>query len=102
MDTVHPRLPVTREQLTELCQRWKIRELALFGSVTREDFRPDSDIDVMVEFEPGGGPGLKVLDVLEELQRLLGRNVDLMVKGPIRNPYKRRSIEKDLTVIYAA
>ena len=53
MERVHPHLPITREELTALCQRWKIREFALFGSAAREDFRPDSDIDVMVEFEDG-------------------------------------------------
>ena len=63
--------------LTEFCRRHHIRRLALFGSVLRADFRPDSDVDVLVEFEPGHTPGLAFFDVEAELSRLLGRRVDL-------------------------
>ena len=69
--------PVPRAALAEFCHRRNIRRLALFGSVLRPDFRPDSDIDVLVEFQPGRTPGLAFFDVEAELSRLLGRRVDL-------------------------
>jgi predicted nucleotidyltransferase len=63
--------------LAELCRRRHITKLALFGSILRPDFRPDSDIDVLVEFEPGRTPGLAFIDIQAELSGLLGRRVDL-------------------------
>ncbi len=68
-------LPV--EALKELCRRHHIRRLALFGSVLREDFSPESDVDVLVEFEPGCTPGLRFFAIERELSELLGRRVDL-------------------------
>ncbi len=103
MNDVHPRLPVTREQLAEFCRRHHIVEFALFGSVTRDDYRPDSDIDVMLAYGPDADQGIQeYLELKEELAAMFGREVDVMTKGPIANPYRRASIEKDLTVIYAA
>lgn len=100
---VHPRLPISNEQLDEFCQRWHVIELALFGSVTRDDYRPDSDIDVMVQFSPDADGSLwDFVDMRDELAKILGREVDLVTKGTIKNPYRKASIEKDLTVIYAA
>ena len=52
---------ITAEKIEDFCRRWKIKEFALFGSVLREDFRPDSDIDVLVSFEPGGGIDLSII-----------------------------------------
>ena len=63
--------------LAEFCRRHHIRRLALFGSVLRRDFRPSSDVDVLVEFEPGHTPGLAFFEMEEELSRLFGRKVDL-------------------------
>ncbi|MBI3911100.1 MAG: nucleotidyltransferase family protein [Armatimonadetes bacterium] len=71
------RIPIDREQIAAFCRRHHIRKLALFGSVLREDFRPDSDVDVLVEFEPGHTPGLAFFSMERELERLLGRTVDL-------------------------
>ncbi len=65
------------DALAELCRRYHISKLALFGSVLRLDFRPESDIDVLVEFEPGQTPGLAFFDIEAELSQLLGRRVDL-------------------------
>lgn len=70
-------LQIEPKRLAEFCSRHHIRRLALFGSVLRRDFRPDSDVDVLVEFEPGHTPGLAFFDIQEELSRLLGRKVDL-------------------------
>ena len=103
VNQVHPRLPISNEQLDEFCQRWHVIELALFGSVTRDDYRPDSDIDVMVEFSPDADRNLwDFVDMRDELAEILGRDVDLITKGTIKNPYRKASIEKDLKVIYAA
>ncbi|MBI3962534.1 MAG: nucleotidyltransferase family protein [Deinococcus sp.] len=73
------RIPIDRDAIAKFCRRHHIRKLALFGSVLREDFRPESDVDVLVEFEPGHVPGLIRLAGMElELSRLLGgRKVDL-------------------------
>lgn len=71
------RVKLPREPLEELCRRHHIRRLALFGSVLREDFRPESDVDILVEFEPGHTPGLRFFATERELSELLGRKVDL-------------------------
>jgi predicted nucleotidyltransferase len=78
------RIDIPQDRLAAFCRRHHIRKLALFGSVLREDFGPDSDVDVLVEFEPGHTPGLIGLGAMErELAEILGgRRVDLMtVKG---------------------
>lgn len=79
MVRVNERAKVDSEALSEMCRRWGIRRLALFGSVLRDDFRPDSDIDILVDFLPGRTPGFFALfDVQEELSGLWGgRSVDL-------------------------
>ena len=71
------KIPIPKEQIAEFCRRHHIRKLALFGSVLREDFRPDSDVDVLVEFEPGKTPGLAFFAMQDELSEMLGRKVDL-------------------------
>jgi predicted nucleotidyltransferase len=71
-------ITVEEARIAEFCRRHHIRKLAFFGSVLRDDFRPDSDVDVLVEFEPGLGPGLFGLAGMEEeLSAMLGRKVDL-------------------------
>jgi predicted nucleotidyltransferase len=103
MNTVHANLCISKDQLAEFCDRWRVNEFALFGSVVREDFRPDSDIDVLVEFFPGAMLSLwDFVHMKSELEELLGRSVDLVKKGTIRNPYRRASIERDVQVVYAA
>lgn len=70
---MHPQLAIDRRVIEEFCRRHHIRKLALFGSVLREDFRPDSDVDVLVEFAPEHGPGLlRLYQIEEELRPLLG------------------------------
>ena len=72
-------IAVDRAKLAEFCRRHHIHKLSLFGSVLREDFGPDSDVDVLVEFAPGHTPGLDIVDVEEELSALLGgRRVDMV------------------------
>ncbi len=74
---VHVRIP--QEQMAEFCRRNHIRKLSFFGSALRDDFGPDSDVDVLVEFAPGHTPGLEIVNIEEELSSLLGgRKVDLV------------------------
>jgi len=71
------KITIDRVRLTEFCQRNHIRKLSLFGSILRDDFRADSDVDVLVEFAPGHVPGLRSFALESELSLLLGRKVDL-------------------------
>lgn len=101
--TLEERLGVGIDAIREFCEKWGIVEFALFGSVVRDDFGPDSDIDVMVRFDPERGDTLSgFFQAQDELQQLFGRKVDLTKRGPISNPYARRLIRRDLTVVYAA
>jgi predicted nucleotidyltransferase len=89
--------------LADFCRRWKIQEFALFGSVLRDDFRPDSDVDVLVSLEPNHGLSLfDWVDMIDELKQLLGRHVDVVEKSTIRNPFRRHSILTNNRVVYAA
>ena len=72
---------VPAKHLASLCQKHHIRKLALFGSVLRDDFGPNSDIDVLVEFEAGQVPGLAFFTLQDELSAMLGRQVDLHTAG---------------------
>jgi uncharacterized protein len=87
-------------KLAEFSRRYGIRELSLFGSVLRVDFRPDSDIDVLVDFEPNAQHSL--YDLEEELSALFGRKVDLVEKSGLRNPFRRHEILRTRQVIFAA
>lgn len=72
------KIPVDRQRIAEFCRKHHIRKLSLFGSVLGEDFRSESDIDVLVTFEPGQVIGLRIVDIEDELAQLLGRRVDLV------------------------
>ncbi|HYF94107.1 MAG TPA: nucleotidyltransferase family protein [Symbiobacteriaceae bacterium] len=83
-----------------LCVRYNIREVALFGSVTRDDFRPDSDVDVLVDFAPDAQIGLfDLIGLKEELSTYLGREVDLVTKGML-SPFFRDEVLAQREVIY--
>ena len=81
--------------------RYRIRELAVFGSAARGDMRPGSDVDILVEFEPGAHPGLGFLRIEEELSELFGRRVDLVGKSLLK-PLVRPSVLRDAVVLYRA
>lgn len=101
--TIEERLGVGMDAIREFCEKWGIVEFALFGSVVRDDFGPESDIDVMVRFDPERRPlGYDYVGVKLALDEFLGRSVDMLEFGPIANPYRRSSIERDLRTIYAA
>ena len=85
----HHGIEVPKERIAEFCQRHHIRKLALFGSVLREDFRPDSDVDVLVEFEPGHTVGLLRMAGLElELSEMLRRKVDLRTAADLSRYFR--------------
>ena len=94
---------IPEEIIAAFCRRWKVVELALFGSVLREDFRPDSDIDVLITFQPDAPWSLyDLFDMREELHQMLGREIDLVEKDALRNPFRKREIMKNHKVVYAA
>ena len=99
------RLGITPEQLAEFCQRWKMVKLALFGSVLHDDFRPDSDIDIMVEFHSTACPTFSTLDCMEaKLKIMFDREIDLITRQGIassRNYLRRHEILSSAQVIYA-
>ncbi len=73
------KIEIPRDQIVELCKRYYIRKLSLFGSVLRDDFGPKSDIDLLVEFEPGHTPGFSIIDIEEEFSKIFGgRKVDII------------------------
>ncbi|HOQ97870.1 MAG TPA: nucleotidyltransferase family protein [Anaerolineae bacterium] len=97
------RVAVPRDKIAAFCRRWQITELALFGSVLREDFGPESDVDVLVTFAPGAPWSLlDLVDMAEELKALFGRDVDLVEESALRNPFRRRAILSTKEVVYAA
>ncbi len=96
------RIVVSDTELAEICQRYHVRELALFGSVLRDDFRDDSDIDVLVEFEPDAPIGLfELVAMRRELADLIGRDVDLVEKAGLKQVI-REPVLRSAETIYAA
>ena len=97
---VHDRIEISEEQLADICRRYHVRELSLFGSVLRDDFGNDSDIDVLVAFEPDAQVGLfKYYDLQQELQQLLGRSIDLVPKDGLK-PIIRDEVLATAEVIF--
>jgi hypothetical protein len=95
-------LQIPQDMLAEYCRRHRIRKLALFGSVLREDFSPTSDVDVLVEFEPGAKVGLLGLVRMErELSAIVSRKVDLNTEGFLSR-YFRTEVLKEAEVQYVA
>ncbi len=98
-----PKIRIERKAIADFCRRWKITEFALFGSVLREDFRPESDVDVLVSFDPDARWSLSdLVEMGEQLTELFGRRGDLVEKEGLRNPFRRHSILSTREVIYAA
>ena len=99
-------IELPREDIADFCQRWKVVELALFGSVLRDDFRPDSDVDMLVKFAPDAGHTLfDLVRMQDELSALLERQVDLVTRDAIetsRNYLRRKLILGSAEVVYAA
>ena len=89
-------------RIAEICKRFRVRKLSLFGSAAGGTLRPDSDIDFLVEFAPGQAPsGFELVDMQQELQDVFeGRKVDLAFPSILRNPWRRQAIEPQLQTVY--
>jgi len=96
------RIAASPEVIADFCRRHRIRRLSLFGSVLREDFRPESDVDVLVEFEPEGVPSFfELVGMKEELIGLLGRDVDLKTPKAL-SPYFRDQVLREAVPLHVA
>jgi len=93
------RIPLPEAELERFCRRHHIRRLALFGSVVRDDFGPHSDVDVLVQFEPGKTPGWEFFGMQDELSGILGRKVDLNTPGFLSR-YFRERVLAEAEVVY--
>ena len=101
-----PQIEIPLDKIEEYCRKWKIKEFALFGSVLREDFRPDSDVDVLVTFEPDAGITFdNMVEMQEEIEKIFGRKVDLIERKLVErseNYIRRRHILQSLEPVYVA
>lgn len=98
---MNQRVVVPKDRIAEFCRRHHIRKLALFGSVLRDDFGPDSDIDVLVDFEPGYAVGFEILDMEEELSRVFGGHKVDIVQEKYLNRWLRARVLAGAEVQYA-
>jgi len=105
-EIVRHRLGVEPEQIAEFCRKWQIKELSLFGSALTDEFREDSDVDLLVTFEDphrSFGPwGSELQEMQRELEVMFGRKVDFVEKRLVKNPFRRHHILTTRRVIYAA
>ncbi len=99
-------IELPQQKIADFCKRWQITEFSLFGSVLREDFRPDSDIDVLVSFAPDARYGLfDIMQMEDELTEVLGRKVELVERKALErseNYIRRRHILKSIHTIHVA
>ena len=92
-------IPLPQSEIAQLCRRYHIQKLAVFGSVISDDFHPESDVDVLVEFEPDHTPGFKFWTIEEELTALFGRRVDLNTPGFLSR-YFRDQVQAEAKTLY--
>ncbi len=93
------RIQIPRDEISEFCRRNHIRRMALFGSVIRDDFTPENDVDVLVEFVPGRTPGFAYFDMERDLSEMLGRKVDLNTPSEL-SKYFRQEVLAEAEDIY--
>lgn len=94
---------IPRQDIDEFCRRCRVRELSLFGSVLRDDFGPDSDVDVLISFEEAAPWSLfDLVTMQDELEAIFDRRVDLVEREGLRNPFRRRAILASREVLHAA
>jgi uncharacterized protein len=97
---------LAKENIGDFCKKWGVRELSLFGSVLRNDHRPDSDIDILVDFKPGVERSLlDLVSMTDELKAIFGREVDLVTRNAVENSenyIRRKAILSSLEVVYAS
>jgi uncharacterized protein len=97
------RIEMPKKEIEVFCKKWRVKEFSIFGSALREDFGPQSDVDVLVELLPDHGLSLyDWIDMIEELKAMFQREVDLVAKGGLRNPFRRQEILRTAEVVYAA
>lgn len=101
METTRARIDIPQKQIEDFCRRHHIRRLALFGSILRDDFTDESDVDVLVEFELGHTPGLAFFTMQDELSDILDRQVDFNTAGFL-SPYFRDEVIAEAEDIYVA
>ncbi|REJ98634.1 MAG: DNA polymerase subunit beta [Planctomycetota bacterium] len=100
--TVTTNIQIPDERLEALCRKWRVSELSLFGSVLREDFGPESDVDVLVSFDEDAPWSLwDLIAMQDELAELFARPVDLVEREGLRNPFRRQRILENRKLIYA-
>src|SRR3972149_3884125 len=93
---------IPRKKISEFCRRWEVVEFSLFGSALRADFRPDSDVDVLVTFSKEAE--ISLFDLVQmklDLEKIFHRNVDIIEKDALENPFRKREILRTAQVIYA-
>jgi predicted nucleotidyltransferase len=91
-----------RQKIADLCRRYGVAELAVFGSAVRDDFRAESDVDVLVSFAPEAHPSLlELVELREDLKDIFGREVDIVERAGLRNPFRRQAILSTAEVVYA-
>ena len=96
-------LTVPQDEISDFCRRWKVTEFALFGSAVRDDFGPESDVDVLVRFEADAGWSLfDLVTMQDELADLFGRKVHLVEAEGLRNPFRREEILRTREIVYAS
>jgi predicted nucleotidyltransferase len=99
---MNAKVQLDRDALAEFCRKWRVRELSLFGSALRDDFGPESDLDFLVSFDPAAPWSLwDLVTMRDELVEMTGREVDLVEKEGLRNPYRRKEILSTREVIHA-
>ena len=100
---MNPQFQIEQEKIAAFCRKWKVTEFSIFGSALREDFGPESDVDVVVSFAEDAPWSLDDwVDMIEELKVIFGRKVDLVEKEAVRNPFRRHEILNTREVIYAS
>ena len=92
-------IKLPQKQIAEFCRQNGIQRLAVFGSALRDDFTPESDVDVFVEFEPGKTPGFRFFGIQQDLSEMIGRNVDLNTEGFL-SKYIRDKVLAEAVTIY--
>lgn len=97
------RLPVPYDSIASFCRKWKVKELSLFGSVLRDDFLPESDVDVLVVFEDDATWSYwDWPDMIADLKSIFERPIDLVERKTLTNPFRRHRILSTRKVVYAA
>jgi uncharacterized protein len=97
------RIDIDQNKIAAFCRKWKVTEFALFGSVLRDDFSPESDVDVLLTFGLDSGWSLfELVDMKDELESMFGREVDVISRGGLRNPFRRHEILTTREVVHAS